>query len=266
MIVVSDHEHIFYDFDDLIHVAQSKESWMFLRQIFMIWNWQTIMRINSEEKMMIIMRKKWIYLVQEARKSLMFLRQRNCASAGRWFTWWWWWGQWPKEGKGGIEDNWKWEWEFLTEKALTSVFHFHCRNANTNRQTELNVKVWSEKCEIKYLNVSRLKVKVLRSNSFDKSKSDHFYFFKKWIFLFSQKWKWIFLFSQKVKVNIKWHQEKWKWISKKIIQSNLESEHLKPVSCPRWKGQSYEVYDRGGRHLSKHKLDLALLHPARISW
>ena len=26
-------------------------------------------------------------------------------------------------------------------KALTSVFHFHCRNANTNRQTELNVKV-----------------------------------------------------------------------------------------------------------------------------
>lgn len=28
-----------------------------------------------------------------------------------------------------------------SEKALTSVFHFHCRNANTNRQTELNVKV-----------------------------------------------------------------------------------------------------------------------------
>ena len=51
----------------------------------------------------------------------------------------------------------------------------------------------------------------------------------------------------------------------KLIQPNLESEHLKPVSYPRWKGQSYEVYDRGGRHLSKHKLDLALSRLARIS-
>ena len=36
------------------------------------------------------------------------------------------------------------EWKTIengSEKALTSVFHFHCRNANTNRQTELNVKV-----------------------------------------------------------------------------------------------------------------------------
>ena len=50
------------------------------------------------------------------------------------------------------------------------------------------------------------------------------------------------------------------------LPSTIFLDKSRPVSYPGLPGRWYEACDRGGRHLSGRKLDLALWRPAKISW